>query len=359
MILNFNGAFMMKVKKVCFIVVVLTFLAQNANCEIVNVKHKVGVILGLSGIVSSVASSIQNGILLSDKENDNLSNIEFIFEDDQFIAKNSISAAEKLINFDKVEALISFGGNTSLAISEIAEKNRIPLISITSLSRIGRNKQYVYSMYMSEHGQVESIVKTLSTLNADKVSIVTTMQEALLNLKEEFLKTNAGKVLINEELQPADIDLKMISSKIMLTKTKAVILLLLPPQISILSKQLRKMGFDGQFIGGTPMASPDELKASNGALIGALLPGPIDEKNHFPKKFFNETGVKFVPESLYAYDIARLLIKSLAEDDVNSYLSKLDSYEGLAGKYLKNAENQFEVPVVMKKVSDDYSLIDY
>ena len=42
--------------------------------------------------------------------------VEFLFEDDEFQAKNAVTAAEKLINQDRVEALITFSRAPSAAV---------------------------------------------------------------------------------------------------------------------------------------------------------------------------------------------------------------------------------------------------
>jgi len=103
-------------------------------------RNKIGVIIPLSGPVSEVGESIRNGIEFSKNDFDPKDEVKLIFEDDQFQAKNTVNAMWKLIEIDKVDAVITFGGSTSSAVADIAERKSVPMIAVTALSSIGKNK---------------------------------------------------------------------------------------------------------------------------------------------------------------------------------------------------------------------------
>ena len=319
---------------------------------------RVGVIIGLTGPVAEVGESIKNGILLAKSTFDKNNKMEFIFEDDQFQSKNSVSAAEKLISVDKIDCLITFGGSTSTAVAQIAEQKKIPMIAITSLSSIGKNKSYVYSLFLSMTKQVELTSNYIESKNLKNIGIITTTQEALIQLKNEFINSNKNKVVINEEVVPGEVNLSSLATKYKQSKADGILLYLLPPQLSIFSRQLRSQGYRGQIFGGPPMYNPSEIKNAGGALTGAILPGPdtknLAEINSQYQKTYNRLPIS---EGIYGYDAAHLLIEAANSEDINSYLKNSGEFQGSAGTYPKDQDNVFNVPSELREIKEDGSIV--
>ena len=91
---------------------------------------KIGVTLPLTGGVAMLGESNKNALLLAKQQLKNTKyDYEFVFEDDAFSPKQAASTANKLINIDQVDALISFGSPAGNAVSPIAEKARITHIN--------------------------------------------------------------------------------------------------------------------------------------------------------------------------------------------------------------------------------------
>jgi ABC-type branched-subunit amino acid transport system substrate-binding protein len=66
--------------------------------------------------------------------------VTFLFEDDGFQPKNALSAAEMLISRDRVDALITFSSSTALVVAPLAERRKVPMISITSLTDVSKGR---------------------------------------------------------------------------------------------------------------------------------------------------------------------------------------------------------------------------
>src|SRR4030042_3261661 len=93
---------------------------------------KIGVIYPLSGPIAYDGGSVVNGAKLATEEINKKGGplpgapMELIIEDGQGMPAQSIAAAEKLINRDKVVALMGcYRSSASLAAQPIAEKNKI------------------------------------------------------------------------------------------------------------------------------------------------------------------------------------------------------------------------------------------
>ena len=172
--------------------------------------HTIGVIIPLTGPVAEVGQSIKNGITLAAKKHDSRSRVRFIFEDDQFQAKNSLGAAWKLINIDRVNGLIVFGGSTSNAVANVAEKRKVPMIAITALSKIGRNRNFIYSLFMSSTGQTEALSHACTTVGFKRIAVITNTQDALLFLRKDFVRLNKDRIVFDDEVVPGEINLSSL-----------------------------------------------------------------------------------------------------------------------------------------------------
>ena len=335
-----------------------TLLIQTvALAEPAKKQKKIGVIVALTGPLASVGVSIKNAAGLAKEKFDPNDTVQFLFDDDQFQSKNAIIAAEKFISQDHVDALITFSGATSAAVSELAERRKVPMVGITALSTIGKSKSFVYSLFIGARPQVEMLSQAADTAGFQRIALLTTVHESMLEMHKIFVDLRPARIVREEEVQPGDIQLSSVATKILAEKPDAIVLFLLPPQISAAARFLRTQGFQGQFIGGPPVYNPPEIKSANGALTGIWLPGP---SSHGSSEFLAEYAKRFnepcISEGLYGYDTASLLIQAAKSDDIAKHLRESKSFPGLVGEYPKRENNVFDVPVELKKISSDGTL---
>jgi branched-chain amino acid transport system substrate-binding protein len=317
-------------------------------------QRKLGIILPLSGPVAEVGESIKNNIELSREDFDPEGKVKVIYEDDQFQPKNSVNAMWKLIEIEKVDAVITFGGSTSNAVSEIAEKKEVPMLAITALSTIGRGKQNVRSIFLSANGQSQLYVNELAKRNQNKISLITNTQDALLHIRDGILKEFKGEVLNNEEVTPGEQNISSIVTKLRVKKPEAILLLTLPPHNSMFAKQLRNQGFKGQFYGGPPMFNPSEIKTAEGALEGALFPGPKSESlKSYSERYVSKYSKSPISEGLYGYDAGKLMINSLKAENIKEFIKNTTSITGLSGEYKLNDSNSYEIPVEIREIKGE------
>lgn len=310
-----------------------------------NPSLKVGVISALSGPVADTGNSVRQAIQLADEQKDTKNNVEFIFEDDQFSAKLAVSAAEKLITQEKVSALITFSGTVSLAVSAIAERRGVPMIAITPLTKVSAGKKYVLTIFVPTHIQNQLLSHAMERGKLTRAAVVTTQQDALLGIRDAFLAASGDRVIWQQEIPPGDTSLNAVVTKLLAQKPDVVYALTLPPQTSHLAKLLREQRYNGALIGGPPMSNPSEIKAANGALTGAILPGPqrasaLEILRSYTARF----GTPCVSEGLYGYDAATLLISLASGPSFHEAFVALNVAEGMSGKYTISPERLIEIP---------------
>lgn len=113
------------------IVLIVIFVSwKGSNKPVVTGERQtviVGVSLPLTGDVAMLGQSAKNAILLAQEQlPKNLKyDYKLVFEDDQFKPALGATVANKLINIDNADALVSFGSPVGSVISPIAEKAQI------------------------------------------------------------------------------------------------------------------------------------------------------------------------------------------------------------------------------------------
>lgn len=322
------------------------------------VQRKVGIILALTGPIAPVGQSIQNAAEMAKAKFDTNNNVTLIFEDDQFQSKTAVNAAEKLINQDKVDAIVTFSGATSAAVSEVAERRKVPMIGITALSTIGRSKNFVYSLYLDAGQQIALLSTSADGAGFKRIGMITTVQESMLEFRARMKEKKGSLIVREEEVIPGDTNLNSVVTKILAQKPEAVMLFVLPPQVSAASRLFRDQGFKGKFIGAPPLYNPPEIKAAQGALTGAWLPGPSSKgSEEFLGAYLERYHEPCISEGLYGYDTVALLIQAAASGDIANSLQQTRSFSGLLGEYPKTTGNVFQVPGELKEISVEGTLL--
>ena len=126
---------MKKVILVLLAVLILSWTVQVSAAEPV----KIGLIYPLSGVMAFDGQSVVCGAKLAAEEINKKGGvlkgrqIEIIVEDGQGMPAQSVAAAEKLINRDKVAVVMgALRSTASLAVQPIAEKNKTPMVVVIS-----------------------------------------------------------------------------------------------------------------------------------------------------------------------------------------------------------------------------------
>ncbi|MCB0318689.1 MAG: ABC transporter substrate-binding protein [Bdellovibrionales bacterium] len=338
----------------CYLIQVISgtiFLPSRLYAEEI-ISKKIGVIIPLSGPLAKVGEAVKNSIILADEKFDTKSSIEFIFEDDSFIPKNTISAFSKLSNQDNVEAIYVFGSNTSLSVANIAERSMLPMVALGMSENISKGKDYVVRLCATT-ASLSELVKTEVVNRAyKKIAILTTQQDAMLDAKENFTIDSPVSIILNEDFNPEERDFRTVATKIADLKPDAVYILLMPPQAAIFAKQARSLGYAGDFFGTPPLGEYEQIKVAGDAFTDAWYVTGDDKKaDSFYKLYQSKYGYQPIVEAIYAYDSAKLLIEAVYHGDINKSIHRETGFTGLLANYNFDETNTYLIPVGVHKIT--------
>src|SRR5215203_3972376 len=155
----------------------------------------------LSGRTSSFGQSTKNGVeMAADELNKaggvNGRQIQIITEDDQGEPNKAATVVTKLINQDKVQALLGeVASSNSLAAAPKAQEARVPMISPSSTNpAVTQVGDYIFRVCFIDPFQGEVMAKfAANTIKAKKVAIMKdTKSDYSLGLTDTFTKSFQG-----------------------------------------------------------------------------------------------------------------------------------------------------------------------
>jgi len=153
----------MENKQIIIVIALLLVLVGTSSIFFINItgkatkednEYKIGVILPMSGHFAFYGEKSLEGIKLAVKE---YSNIKLIVEDDKGELSLAVSAAQKLINIDNVDALITIRSSISSAVAPIAEQNKVIMLYSSTVNTPAEDNKFVFKNFMNIESDCEEL----------------------------------------------------------------------------------------------------------------------------------------------------------------------------------------------------------
>lgn len=290
---------------------------------------KVGVYGDLTGQTSSFGQSTKNGIELAVEEINNAGGIngkkiQLVIEDDQGRPEQAKTVVSKLVNQDKVVAVLGEVASTnSLAAAPVAQEAKIPMITPSSTNpKVTEVGDYISRVCFIDPFQGSTMAKFAATsLKAKTAAILgdvnSDYSKGLTQFFEEEFKKQGGTVVTKEAYTQTDPDFKGQLTKIRDLKPDVLYIPGYYGQVGIIAKQARELGMNMPLLGGDGWDSPELWKLGGDALKDSYISNhysadnPAPEIQNFVKAY--QAKFKVVPDSLaaLAYDAAKVLADAI------------------------------------------------
>lgn len=314
---------------------------------------RLGFIGALSGDIASLGDEAKNATTLAVEQVKNSTGREFqiIFEDGKCSGKDAVSAAQKLINVDKVKAIL--GGTCSsetLAAIPFTEKSGVVLLTSWALNPdITKNNEYVFRNVPSD-SQGAKIVANLAYDNGvRKVAMVSENTDYAKGFDDVFTSTFqslGGQVIIDEKYNTDSSALKATVTKITNAVSDAIVVNAQGTNAGIVAKTLSDLKNRKPLYGNIYFVDANVLKNYGQYLEGAYTsePADLDKTNPIIAEFIEAYKERFGSEPQYlfwsaaSYDAVNLIseaIKAVGNDGnkIKDYLYGLKSFDGVLGTY--------------------------
>lgn len=324
--------------------------------------YKIGAVLCSSGPFASVGIEEWRGAQLAEDDINAAGGIDgrkvqVIHEDDQGRVDLSVIRANKLLDQDKVSAMIACFGAGATAYAGQLQKNKVPLFAmIASASITQLNNPYIFRALLGDPTVVLGLSELLKKHGKKRVAIIyqgDTYGKGAQQLIAANAKKNGYEIVADEAFAvQANLDLTPQVTRVRAANPDAVVIWAGVPQTIVALKNLQQLGIKTQVYGGGPMSTAQVRNTAGSAIEGAISADAVDQTQPNPahlayavkyrKKFNAEPANTY---GMAAYDAVRLIGEALKGSGgdgakVMANGEKIKGYQGLMGKYSFTAKDR-------------------
>ncbi|MDR2633198.1 MAG: ABC transporter substrate-binding protein [Treponema sp.] len=305
--------------------------------------------------------------------------VEFIYVDNELKAESAIQAAYKLIEQDKVLAVVGpCGSGRAIPAGQVNNESRTPMISPWATNPdVTRNRPYVFRACILDPVQAPAAVQfAKSQFNVSKTAILYNLDDdyskTLAELfRDNWEKTNGpGSVVAFESFGQKDQDFSVQLTRILNTGAQ---LLYLPDyynHVALIVPQAKDLGWgDKPVLGSDSWGSADLVNLSKGSVKGYYFTthyaaaGAVGATKTFIDEY--QAAYGYVPDDVAAlsYDSIRIILQAIQSSGLTGDIQKdreaiknaiagMKDFEGITGKMTFDANGDPAKKAVVVKISD-------
>ncbi len=258
------------------VIAVLAILAfvvikiNNSKQSATTATLKIGAILPMTGGYSSIAEEVNRGALLAvEEENTAGKKIEYIVEDDQFKATDSVNAANKLISRNKVDAVFTMAIEEIKPVAPIFNKAKIPILGTWDSNDYMKTAgDYIFSIGFNTEATGEKMAEYgFNKLGVKKVAVIEQIDAWSELISAAFIKkfqALGGVVVMNEKVIVTEQDFRTLITKAKNAGAQGIYFPVNPPGGSRIITQAKELKFNGQLLSADGLIQ-DEIDAAGKA----------------------------------------------------------------------------------------------
>lgn len=310
---------------------------------------KIGVVMPLTGAVSTFGQSGKNGLTLlqeqiNNKGGINGKKIQFVFGDDENKPASAVSVGQKLINDDKVVAIVGpLTSTCANSLAPIAQQNNIPMVSGTATNpKVTQAGDFIFRTCFIDPFQGTVVAKFASDdLKAKTAAILydngNDYSKGLADYFKQAFEAAGGKIVASETYSTNDQDFNAQLTKIKPTNPDVLLLPDYYQTVGLIAKQARSVGITATFLGGDGWDSADLFKVGGDAVNGAYFSDHYSADDTTPEvvQFITDYKAKYnsVPDAMAAlnYDAGKVLVQAIqnaGSTDPDKIKEALQKYDG-------------------------------
>jgi branched-chain amino acid transport system substrate-binding protein len=342
---------------------------------------EIGYFGDLTGPTFNFGQSAINGVLMAASEiNDaggiNGRKIDLVIEDDKGSPENAARLTAKLIDEDKVVAIIAGGtSGNSRAAAPKAQASHIPFISPSStdpaVTQVG---DYIFRACFVDSFQGEVMASfAANTLKAQKAAVLFDFNSPYGRGLTSFFTLSfakvGGRIVSEQSYTQGDADFKGQLSSIRSAEPDVIYIPGYYGDVALIAKQARMIGLTQPLLGADGWDAPELWQLGGDALNGAYISThySIDDPSPAIQKFvqgYKQRYGNLLPDAhaALAYDAARLLFDAITRagttdsGKLRDALAQTKEFPGVTGVISMDADRNAVKPAVILKLLDLQSI---
>jgi branched-chain amino acid transport system substrate-binding protein len=306
--------------------------------------------------------------------------LDFIYEDNKFMADSATQAAYKLIQRDQVLAVVGpIGSGRAIPVGKVTNENRTPMISPCATNpEVTKNRPYVFRACILDPVQAPAAVHfAISQFNVSKTAILYNEDDSYSKSLAELFRDNweqrngAGSVVAFEHFRQ---EAHNFSDQLMRIIDSNAEILYLPNyynHVALIVSQAQAMGWgDRPMFGSDTWGSADLVSLSKGSVKGYYFTtnyaavGAVGSALAFINKYKEAYG--YIPDDVAAltYDSTRIVLEAIQKagltgnleqdrDALRNAIAGLKDFPGITGTMTFDANGDPTKKVVVAKINNN------
>ncbi len=304
---------------------------------------KIGVVAPVTGSYAAYGSTLAKGVQMAAEDATKQQTkyaYEVIIEDDGSNSTAAASAASKLINVDKVKAIITTTSGSGNAVkSQAAAAGIINFCNCTDVTIT--NAPYNFTNLILPIDESRAWIQEAQRRGNKTVAIVAQAHPGIKSVTDQLVPQIASsslKLVFNETFSGNDRDFNTLVAKAKLAKADIYLIDAFPPSLDIISKEMLGVGIKNISTNGLFTASPNP-SIYNGLWYTDATLTDNDLKARFTATY---PEIRFNPRTVpYGYDIFNMLVQSFEKGgDPYQNLQAITEYNGKVGIITKSADSR-------------------
>lgn len=332
---------------------------------------RVGVYADLTGQTSSFGQSTKNGIQMAADEINkaggiNGRQIQLVIEDDQGLPAQAATVVTKLINQDKVQAVLGeVASSNSLAAAPKAQEAKIPMITPSSTNpKVTQVGDYIFRVCFIDPFQGEVMAKFASnTLKAKTAAVLTDVNSDYSRGLDQFFTERftklGGRIVEKQSYTQTDQDFSGQLTAIRSANPDVIYLPGYYGQVGVIAKQAKQLGIKAPLLGGDGWDAPQLFQLGGAALNGDFFSNHYSYEDPRPevKTFVDAYKARYnvIPDAIaaLAYDAMKVLADSIKRagttesQKLRDAIAQTANFPGVTGTISINQERNAVKPATV------------
>ncbi len=341
-----------------------------------NAEILVGEYGSLTGTTATFGRATHDGIMLAVEEINAAGGVKgrkirVITEDDQSRPEEAATVVAKLINQDRVVALLGeVASSRTLAAAPKAQEARIPMITPSSTNpKVTQVGDYIFRVCYLDDFQGRALARFVyNSLGFRRAAILRDIRNDYSVGLSDYFKQEyeglGGKIVGDHSYSEGDADFKAQLTAIKSTDAEVLFVPGYYTEIGQIASQARDLGLEQPLVGGDGWESPRLLEIGGDALNGSfysnhLFPGDSDPAvANFLAAFNKRYGEN--PDALAAlgYDATKMLAAAMARTtdltpaQIRDELAATRNFRGVTGMITIDENRNPVKSIVMLEIKD-------
>jgi branched-chain amino acid transport system substrate-binding protein len=299
--------------------------------------------------------------------------IKVVVADDQSRPEEAVTVVQKLLNQDKVLAVIGeVASSRSLAAAPVCQRARIPMLSPSSTNpKVTEVGNYIFRACFIDPFQGSAMANfSMNKLGMKRLAVLYDVKnDYSVGLRQFFIDTvnkNGGQIVADESYGEGDIDFKAQLTKIRGQNPDGIYVPGYYTEVGLICRQARELGINIPLMGGDGWDSDKTFEIGRDAVNGCYFTNHYspDENRPEVKAFVDAYKAKYngkTPDAMaiLGYDAMRIMADAITRAGktsgkaIRDALAATKDFAGASGKITMDANRNAQKPIVILKIEGD------